>query len=324
MDVEKSNFSIFFVSKVLPYLFPPKVELYVGLRCNFRCPYCYLSENFLNKKMKEISISEILNFLVYHKIKEVEILGGEPFLYKQKLIKFLSEIKKHKISIAGISTNGSIFDKELASFLIKVKIKKFQVSLDSPFLQTFEKLRANNYFRKIMENVRNFQKEGLDVTLSMTVNRENFFQIKDFIEFGLKNGIRNFHFGYFVPVGRGRKLKNLMLSQHQFEILRRKVQKYRNNYQKKGVRISFYDPTISADFCSAVFQHISILPNGDIYPCGLLINYKKFKLGNISKFNHFPYEKINKLIEFELKNIRSNIYYKRCLAAYLSIYEQTH
>lgn len=76
----------------------------------------------------------------------------------------------------------------------------------------------------------------------MTVNKRNLYQIKDFIEFGLKIDIKNFRFGFFIPTGRGRKLKNLMLTQYEFEFLKRKIKKYQKEYEKKNIKIFFYVP----------------------------------------------------------------------------------
>ncbi|MDG7001488.1 MAG: radical SAM protein [Nitrososphaerota archaeon] len=105
--------------------------------CNFRCAYCY--EGFEKGQMTE-EVRSRIKLLVekrapYIKRLNVGWFGGEPLL-AMDTVKGLSETfldLKRKFNLvydSHITTNGSLLDREVFSELLRLGIKRIQVTMD--------------------------------------------------------------------------------------------------------------------------------------------------------------------------------------------------
>lgn len=76
--------------------------------CNFRCPYCYNPELVNTYTIPQYGSKEIIEHLKKQKgkIEALCISGGEPLLYRERLINFIDEVKSLDIKIK-LDTNGS-------------------------------------------------------------------------------------------------------------------------------------------------------------------------------------------------------------------------
>jgi pyruvate formate lyase activating enzyme len=77
--------------------------------CNFRCGFCHSRDLVLNpEKLDSISFSDIDSFLCSKKgwIDGVEITGGEPTLYGDKLVNLIQAIKNRGFMVK-LDTNGT-------------------------------------------------------------------------------------------------------------------------------------------------------------------------------------------------------------------------
>lgn len=102
------------------------MEIELSLRCNFRCPYCYVPSK--SDLEEELSVGEIKNVILQAKTlgaKKIILLGGEPSIYPHisEIIQFLS---KNDLSVE-IFTNGSkitdAFAKKLFENQVRVVMK---------------------------------------------------------------------------------------------------------------------------------------------------------------------------------------------------------
>lgn len=115
------------------------MTLEVNRKCNFLCKYCYI-KNKLDYEMSRETAVKSIDWAVQrllkdnHKKKSIEIdfLGGEPLL-SFKLIKGTIEYIKEKYTeiefTYSITTNGSLLNQDIISFLIKHSFF-IKVSLD--------------------------------------------------------------------------------------------------------------------------------------------------------------------------------------------------
>ncbi len=109
--------------------YPKKIACTIFLQgCNFRCGFCHNPELVLNKNpTPKYSQEEVLNFLEERKkyLDAVCITGGEPLLNKE-IISFLGKIKNLKYLIK-LDTNGT--NPELLKELIDNKLIDY-IALD--------------------------------------------------------------------------------------------------------------------------------------------------------------------------------------------------
>lgn len=98
------------------------LELELSLRCNFRCPYCYVPDKSFPDN--EFSKKEIYDVILQAKemgAKKIIILGGEPTIYPHilEIIKFM---KKENLEIE-MFTNGSGVSKDFAKQLFENEVR---------------------------------------------------------------------------------------------------------------------------------------------------------------------------------------------------------
>lgn len=84
--------------------------------CNFRCPYCHNPELLESPQIfPEVKEEEVLRYLEERKglIDAVCITGGEPLLWKEELLLFLTKVKEQGFKVK-VDTNGSSYSSFLA------------------------------------------------------------------------------------------------------------------------------------------------------------------------------------------------------------------
>ena len=76
--------------------------------CNFHCPFCHNPELVNATGIPRYSSKEIIDHITKHKgkITALCITGGEPLLYKERLIDFIDEVRSIGIKVK-LDTNGS-------------------------------------------------------------------------------------------------------------------------------------------------------------------------------------------------------------------------
>lgn len=115
-----------------------KYTLLTTLKCNLRCTYCYLGKS--NVTMTLPIAEKIIEFIYSNTPHEEKIdlgfFGGEPLLefeVMQRIVEVLQSHPKYdpeRIELS-ITTNGTIFNREIASFLKRHRIV-LCVSCDGP------------------------------------------------------------------------------------------------------------------------------------------------------------------------------------------------
>jgi radical SAM protein with 4Fe4S-binding SPASM domain len=276
-------------------------ELLVSLACNYSCPYC-----FIPKEMKQIktlynlaTLKEILRCLKRYDFSGIDISGGEPFLLGHSLIKTIDFAITQDLKIRVINTNGTIFNPKIVSDLTKIEGLVISVGLDAATPTTYRIMRHSDYFQRILFNIQSFVNAGLKVYIGVTVTKINYKEIDKIIELAKKLGAEGISIGGLVPLGEGRHLTNWCLSKKEIE----EVYQTCKRATKKIEIIGLGDNS-----CPAGIDEWCVLPNGDLYPCALLINFSEAKVGNIREEN--PFQK-NKWLE-EFKNLQPPLKCQRC------------
>jgi sulfatase maturation enzyme AslB (radical SAM superfamily) len=96
--------------------------VYINANCNLKCKYCnsYLLDKFLKSKLltEKKFKSALKKFLSVCENPEITFYGGEPMLYKDRLIEFAKIIiKLKKNARINIFTNGTLLDDKIINFI---------------------------------------------------------------------------------------------------------------------------------------------------------------------------------------------------------------
>ncbi|HBV85177.1 radical SAM protein [Desulfosporosinus sp.] len=184
----------------------PSIErLYLELtnRCNLSCEMCYrqkwqeplgdMSTGILKAIASEVE--------VFPDLQEV-ILGGigEPTIannFRRAVELFAS---RYKVSV---TTNGTTLDSELINFLIKSKIAKIILSVDSTDVQTFAAIRHEN-IQGILESTRLITEQsgngGPEVIWEFVVMKSTLPYLVETVRQAAKLGVTRVFVSHLLPM----------------------------------------------------------------------------------------------------------------------------
>ncbi len=144
--------------------------------CNNNCKYCFAPKLKFNIDIPEAffmsieNFSFIMDYLKKNKIRDVRLLGGEPFLHPE-IEKIFNEIIDRKyFKHITIFTNG-MFDSKIRRILLKLRNSiaiNLVVNLNHP--SDYDK---GNY-DLVQNNIEFLKDNGLDLSLSYNIYKENF------------------------------------------------------------------------------------------------------------------------------------------------------
>jgi len=282
--------------------FPFEITWFVTLDCNLKCPYCFLPD----KKPPVVSLQvkdpiEVLKRFKKRGIFKVNVLGGEPFLLRQTIVDLATHCEQFGVVYRSTSTNGTIYDKKINYALKNLRFKHIlQVSLDATNPRTYFLMRGNKNFELVLENTTKFVKDGLHVMLGMTLTKYNILEIEDFVRLAEKLGVEMISYGGMMPLGRGERVKDWHLSFVEMKDTYKRIKALKTPLQV------VLPNDIYGQTCAAGVGQASMLPNGDLYPCNMLLGIKEAKIGNL--FN----EQLNKYNNSWFIKLSANKVPKKC------------
>jgi radical SAM protein with 4Fe4S-binding SPASM domain len=114
-------------------------------------------------------------------ISEISITGyGEPMLSKS-FKRIVESAKKNRIKVFFF-TNATLLDKQMAEFLVEKSVDEITVSLDGATKKTFEKIRRNANFERVIENTRRLSQIKKESGVRLPRIRVEFVTMRQNIE----------------------------------------------------------------------------------------------------------------------------------------------
>ena len=163
--------------------------------CNLNCSYCFEE---LPKRKKGIMPFEVAEkaidyfFDISNPERKVIFYGGEPTMNKGVLRSSIKKIRsygtKGEDTEIILITNGTLIDRSLAKFLGKEKVN-VAVSIDGPeeihnFLR--KDIRGNGSYSKVIEGYNILKEEGVNPSISCTIDKHNLESLTQVAEFFVK------------------------------------------------------------------------------------------------------------------------------------------
>lgn len=205
--------------------YPKCFEFEIDNICNLECVMCDGKFSSLIRQNREnlppiISpyndefVNEVALYIPY--LKEAKFLGGEPFLtplyYKiwDKIAEFNPNLKVY------ITTNATVLTKKVKQVLQSLNARII-LSIDSVKKETYEQIRQNANYEKVMDNIQYFLSYSAQnkrpISLAVCPITLNFLEIPEIVDFCNRNYARI----YFNTVDRPYRLSLMSLDYSDLE-----------------------------------------------------------------------------------------------------------
>ena len=268
--------------------------------CNMRCSYCFYCDEAQNRKnaslgfMKKETAENIIKKAARFSREAMFVFqGGEPLLAGVDFFEDFAKtadaygIKAHY----SIQTNGMLIDEDYLRFFKKRNVL-LGISLDGveQVHNTHRKAPdGNGTFKKVFENIKAVQKEGIEFNILTVVTPEVCRKIDEIYGFYMSNG---FYYQQYIPCIDEINSEQSVLNNDEYaDFLKRLFTLYFNDRQR-GVPVSirYFDNLLMklnglpAEQCGMNGScNIQLVVEGDgtVYPCDFYCIDGK-ELGNIN------------------------------------------
>lgn len=253
---------------------PLSVILSVTKRCNQGCNYCNIWKNDEGEMTTE-QILRLIDELAELGTYRINLFGGEPLL-REDIGVLIKHGKERGISMT-LDTNGSLVLKKIGE--IK-NLDSILISLDGPE-EIHDKQRGKGSYKKVMGAIKAVKSMNLPLTTLTVLTRYNL----KCIDFILENAEK---FGYLARFTHlmqtpetDNRVKDLIPSKQAYQATIRKIIMYKEKGRPvantfEGLSYMYNWPINTRPYkCWAGLLHLSIEPNGDVYPCMSIRQHKK-------------------------------------------------
>ena len=181
---------------------PLDVICEISYICNLACPTCFRwtskpDEHELTAEQWKTVITKLKAWLGTYNLT---FTGGEPFL-RQDLLDIVRFASENGI-VTNVVSNGSLIDKTLARQIVASDLDGLALSLNSLKRHIHNETRGTNgSFDEVMTAIENVKevRQGMRLSLSTTVVRENIGELVDMVEFVKSTGLYGIHFQPIMP-----------------------------------------------------------------------------------------------------------------------------
>jgi SynChlorMet cassette radical SAM/SPASM protein ScmE len=159
---------------------PRSLDIEITARCNLRCRYCYFFNNPA-VDYRELPTDEWLQFfaeLGSLGVMTVTLAGGEPFI-RDDLPILLEGLVRNRMRFTLLS-NGTLIDDDIAAFIAGTgRCDHVQVSVDGSSAKAHDSCRGKGSFDGAIRGIRTLQRHRLNVTVRVTIHRNNVNDLED-------------------------------------------------------------------------------------------------------------------------------------------------
>ncbi len=257
---------------------------------------------------------------------KIHVTGGDPFLHPH-LASILEYIASNNIEIS-IMGNVTEVNNQNVQMLHDFGINEYQVSIDG-MQSTHDAIRGKGNFEMTMQAIEKLKAQNIIPAVMFTLHRLNQHEIIKVIGLCNNNGIKSFNFSRMIPLGKGKKLSQAMISPLRYkDILTNIVDLTEENREycnligkkdplfipilaeKKLIQINPENRKICSG-CYLGINGLTILPKGEVVPCRRL----PLIIGNVNTttlYNIF----LNSKTLNTIRNIKKIVPCKKCIYLY--------
>ncbi|SPE54722.1 hypothetical protein SBV1_1930040 [Verrucomicrobia bacterium] len=269
---------------------PPLIEnitINLVTACNLTCQTCYVPQEI--RTASRLDVDALLRFLeelrpCFSANATLSLLGGEPFLHPEGVVRIGSWAKRHRIA-CNVSTNGTILPEALLRGLVEEGLK-VQVSIDGATASTNDAIRGAGTFHKATTTVRRLVEQGIPVTLCMVCCRENLTQIPAYFRQARDLGAEQVRFIPLKMLGSGGA--GMVTPAPQLDIVKAICRELDSHPEFRPMcRNDLYSiiramlrESSRRQSCGSGTQTLLVQSDGTVYPC-INTTIPKLRLGSI-------------------------------------------
>jgi len=265
-----------------PRRFPTKIQIEATSRCNLRCPSCSHSRE--EGKGQHLGPEEFRNILdrLPRRPKRVVLSGiGEPLL-NPDFFSLVDALAERGIQCEFYSNGTLLAPPARQAILSRTNIDVVNISCDGAQAGTFESCRVGADFERWKQSVAAFLTEakerrsrGLNVGVSIVVNKRNLGEIGDIVRLGAKLGFDAVYVLDPIPVDG--VAESLCPSAAEMSAVRQGVTALAKSL---GLKISCSFRRASTlprllPRCTQPWEYVFIRATGDVAPCCALFGSDK-------------------------------------------------
>ena len=258
------------------------LEVEITLRCPLRCIHCSVRGGEGKVDIPIEKYKEVVDDAQRIGVWTIDIIGGEPLAYPD--IYEAIEYSLSKIPRVVLNTAGYFVGEKIIRKLKDVGLREVFISIDGPTAEKHERIRGPGTFQKTCDAVSRFSDAGFFVTVAFVVTSETYKDIKDMLSLCEKLGAKKLYLLNFIPEGRGKSVRKLVLTKEMLKDVISAVRSYRGEVEVEfdcSLKTNFSDLPEECSICPAGVTFATLKVNGDVFPCGFLREYEFFKAGNI-------------------------------------------
>jgi len=296
------------------------LQWHITERCNLRCKHCYQDDAYLNNEMDTEGLYKVLDQFIeilktWRAKGHINVTGGEPFVRKD-FFNLLERFYRYRNLFSfGILTNGLFVTKEVAKRLKKLGVQNVQISIEG-MKKINDEIRGKGTFEKIVRAAEILVRRNIHTTFSFTSSKTNYKDFFNVVKLGEEIGIDMVWTDRLVPWGRGRKMKELMLEPLELKEFYQSIDRVSKTLLRKKSKthvatsrtLYFLATGNRGHVCPAGNSLITIMPNGDVFPCRRLPK----KVGNVTQKSLFDIYHTSSFLK-KLRNPPDNKICVKCL-----------
>lgn len=261
--------------------------------CNLNCKHCYEKKRKDTEKVK-VDILKIADWINHISPNKVGISGGEPFVERDKLYKFINSLRDD--FDINIASNGTLLTNEDMLYL-KSRNINLQLSIDGN-QEIHDYIRGKGSYKKLLKSIVKLQKYGIAPKLIYTINNINYRVIESAFKLCKEFKMQCLYFERYIPSNHAEELS---LDKNIIKEIYNSILEFSKLYQ---IKVHVNDPLFlvhqielisnSSKYivpliekmnlnvgCSMCKTSVYVDSYGDIYPCSFI----DFSFGNIANIN---------------------------------------
>lgn len=152
----------------------------ITTKCNLNCVHCYAANLYPYKNDLPLDkIKQIIDNMQNPGVEAIAFYGGEP-LIRNDIVDIIAYCTRKEIQ-SMVVTNGLLLE-EVIDQLVGAGLSGVAVSLDGATSQTYEKIRGNVHFDKIVKSFKRLSDLGIKHrAINTVIMRENVHETEQFI-----------------------------------------------------------------------------------------------------------------------------------------------
>ena len=268
-------------------------------RCNLHCKHCY-QQSFSGREPDGLEINQVIDQFKdlltklgkntpTGKIKgHINITGGEPYL-RADFFDILEVLHANKDHFSyGILANGTLINRKAAKNTARFAPSFVQVSMEGS-RDTHDSIRGIGSYAKTIKGIIRLRRHGIPTLISFTAHKKNYREFPDVARMGRRLRVSRVWADRFIPEKNDEGSIANVLTPEQTEEFISILHKSRKSLwppltltkiQTHRALQFLSNGNKNPYTCSAGKSLMTLMPNGDVYPCRRLpilagnVNYK--------------------------------------------------